>query len=270
MTRVHRFRYADPERIESHPVDSAQTIDMGELCYLATNDARPADQFTYGSTLAITQANFAKSFIGVAMDTSETGKTRKIAIATEGIFEFVCAAAKFEIGDLVAVDDDTGGSALLPGQVIATSENGAAGAIGRVVRRYSANTTRVMVELLPRKLVSPIMIPIFHGLMTTGVDVVTDWVVPFPFKLVKTHAITTVAFGGALSLTVENGATALDDALVIADLAPVGAFDVAVMEDAAAEDIFLAGDTLTVVSDGTPTAGEAMIFLEVVPFLREA
>ena len=270
MTRVHRFRYADPERIESHPVDSAQTIDMGELCYLATNDARPADQHTYGATLAITQANFAKNFIGVAMDTSEAGQARKIAIATEGIFELVCAAAQFEIGDLVAVDDNTGGTALLPAQVIATSENGAAGAIGRVVRRYSANTTRVLVELLPRKIVSPIMIPIFHGLLTTGVDVVTDWAVPFPFKLTRVHSVTTVAFGGACDVTVENGATALDDALTIANLAPVGAVDVAVMEDAAAEDIFIAGDTLTVISDGVPTAGEALIFLEVIPFLREA
>lgn len=242
---------------------------MGEMCYLATNDARPADQHSYGS-LAVAQANFAKNFIGVAMATSLAGQTRKIAIATEGIFEMVCAAAQFEIGDLVAVDDNTGTTALLPAQVIATSENGAAGAIGRVVRQYTANTTRVLVELLPRKMVSSIMIPIFHGLMTTAVDVVTDWVVPFPFKLVRTHAITTVAFGGALSLTIENGATALDDALVIANLAPVGAYDVAVMEDAAAEDIFIAGDTLTVVSDGVPTAGEALIFLEVVPFLREA
>lgn len=269
MTRVHRFRHADPKRVEVHPVDSAQTIDLGEMCWLNTNDARPADQASYGS-LAVAQANFAKNFIGIAMDTSEVGQTRDIAIATEGVFEMVCAAAQFEIGDLVAVDDNTGTTALLPAQVIATSENGAAGAIGRVVRRYSANTTRVMVEILPRKLVSPIMIPIFQGLLTTGVDVVTDWVCPFPFKLTRVHSITTVQFGGALSLTIENGATALDDALVIANLAPIGAFDVAVMEDAAAEDIFLAGDTLTVVSDGVPTAGEAFIFLEVVPFLREA
>ncbi len=271
MTRVHRKSYADPERIESHPVDSAQTIDVGELCWLNVNDARPADQAAYGASLGITQANFAKLFIGVAMDTSETGDTRKIAIATSGIYEFVCAAAQFEIGDLVGVDDNTGSTALLPAQVIATSENGAIGAIGRVVRQYTANTTRVLVELLPRKMITPQFIPIYHGLLTSAADVVTDWVVPYPFKLVRVHAVTTIlSAGGAAVLSFHKAAVAMDDTLTIANAAPIGAVDVAVMEDAAGEhDDFIAGDTFSVVSDGGPTAGEALIFLEVLPYLRE-
>ena len=271
MTRVQRFRHADPKRVEAHPVDSAQTIDVGELCFLNVNDARPADQATYGASLTITQANFAKLFIGVAMDTSESGDTADIAIATEGVFEFICAAAQFEIGDLVGVDDDTGGTNLLPAQVIATSENGAIGAIGRVVRRYSANTTRVLVELLPRKVITPQFIPIYQGLLTSAADVVTDWVVPYPFKLVRVHAITTIlSAGGAAVLSFHKAATAMDDTLEIANAAPIGAVDVAVMEDAAGEhDDFIAGDTFSVVSDGGSTAGEALIFLEVLPYLRE-
>ena len=270
MTRVHRFRHADPKRVEAHPVDSAQTIDIGELCYLATNDARPADQATYGADLTITQANFAKLFIGVAMDTSESGDTAKIAIATEGIFELICAAAQFEIGDLVGVDDNTGGTALLPAQVIATAENGAIGAIGRVVRQYTANTTRVLVELLPRKMVSPIMIPIYSGLITAAADLVTDWVVPFPFKLVKVHSVVSVLTAGVGTISIHKAATALDDTHVIGDAAAVGEVDVSVMEDATGDDVFIAGGTLSLVSDGTPTAGEALFFLEVIPFLREA
>jgi hypothetical protein len=271
MTRVQRLRYADPERVESHPVDSAQTIDLGELCWLNTNDARPADQFTYVTgNLAGTQANFAAMFIGVAMDTSESGDTAKIAIATEGVFEFVCAAAQFEIGDLVGVDDNTGGTALLPAQVIAVGENGAASAIGRVVRQYTANTTRVLVELLPRKLVTPIFIPLGTQLITSAVDLVTDWAVTFPFKLNRLHSVVTVLTAGAGVISVHNGATALDDTMTIADASAVGTVDVAVMDDATGDDIFIVGDTVSILSDGTPTAGEAFFMLEVTPFLREA
>lgn len=271
MTRVNRLRKADPKRIEAHPVDSAQTIDIGELCWLNTNDARPADQATYGADLPITQANFAKLFIGVAMDTSETGDTREIAIATEGVFELICAAAQFEIGDLVGVDDNTGSTALLPAQVIASGENGAIGAIGRVVRRYGANTTRVLVELLPRKMVTPQFIPIYQGLISSAADVVTDWVVPYPFALNRVHTVTTIlTAGGATVLSIHNAATALDDTLTVANAAPIGAVDVAVMDDATGDDIFVAGGTLSVVSDGGSTAGEVLIILEVTPFLREA
>ena len=269
MTRVNRFRHADPWRVEAHPVDSAQTIDIGELCWLNVNDARPADQATYGADLAITQANFSKLFIGVAMDTSESGDTAEIAIATEGVFEMICAAAQFEIGDLVGVDDNTGSTALLPAQVIAATENGAAQAIGRVVRRYGANTTRVLVELLPRKMVSPIMIPIFHGLHTTAIDLVTDWVVPFPFKLNRIHTVVTVQTGGAGDIAVHNAANALDDVVTVATGAAIGTVDVAVNDDANDYDVFVAGGTLSVASDGVPTAGEILVFLEVTPFLRE-
>lgn len=269
MTRVNRFRHADPWRVEAHPVDSAQTIDFGELCWLNTDDARPADAFTYVA-LANSQANFAALFIGVAMDTSEAGDVADIAIATEGVFEMNCAAAQFEIGDLLAVDDNAGPTAFVSDQVIAATENGAAQAIGRVVRRYSANTTRVLMELLPRKMVEPIMIPLFQGLHTTAIDLVTDWVVPFPFKLNRVHTVVVAATTGAGDIAVHNGATVLDDVVTIATGAPLGAVDVAVIDDAAAADIFIAGDTLTVAADGVPTAGEILVFLEVTPFLREA
>lgn len=270
MTRVDRQRYADPWRIESHPVDSAQTIDLGEMCYLATDDARPIDQFTYGASLLITQSNLPKTFIGVALNTSESGDTERIAIATEGIFEFNCAAAQFEIGDLVGADDNAGGTALVADQVIAMGENGAHGAIGRVVRRYSANTTRVLVELLPKKNVAPMMIPLYQGLITAAADMVTDWVVTFPFKLNRLHSVVTVLTAGAGTISVHKGATALDDTHVIADASAVGAVDVTVMDDATGDDVFIAGDTLSLVSDGTPTAGEAMFWIEVTPYLREA
>ena len=269
MTRVHRFRHADPWRVEAHPVDSAQTIDFGELCYLATDDARPADQFTYVA-LANSQANFAALMIGVAMDTSESGDTADIAIATEGVFEMVCAAAQFEIGDLVGVDDNAGPTAFVPDQVIAVGENGAAQAIGRVVRRYSANTTRVLVELLPRKMVEPIMIPLFQGLITTAIDLVTDWVVPFPFALNRIHTVVTAQPDAQALIAVHNAANALDDVVTIANAAPVGTVDVVVSDDANDYDIFIAGGTLSVAADGVPTAGECLVFLEVTPFLREA
>lgn len=270
MTRVNRDRKQDPQRVEAHPVDSTQTIDLGELCWLNVDDARPADQAAYGADLAITQANFSKLMIGVAMDTSETGDTADIAIATEGVFEMICAAAQFEIGDLVGVDDNTGGTALLPAQVIAATENGAAQAIGRVVRRYSANTTRVLIELLPRKQVTPQFIAVFQGAAGAAGDIVTDWVVPYPFKLNRVHTVTTILTDtGATVISIEKAAQALDDTLTVANAAPIGAVDVAVMDDATGDDIFIAGDTLSVVTDGGMGAGEILVILEITPFLRE-
>jgi|GEM_PF-398604 len=247
------------------PVDSAQTIELGDMVFLNTDDIRSMAQFTYGASLAITQVNAAAKFLGVAMNASESGEVRDITIRGTGVFEFDCAAATFEIGDLVALDDNAGGTALLPQQVIACGENGH-GAIGRVAKRYSANTTRVEVELLKhRPEPYPVIIPIYEGLITAGADFVTDWTAQYPFKLVAIHTFVTVLTAGALTLSVHKGATALDDTVTIADGSAVGVTGRTAMDDATGDDLFLAGDTLSLVGDGTPTAGQALIAIEIKP-----
>lgn len=247
------------------PVDSAQTIEAGDMVFNNTDDLRSMAQFTYGATLAITQANAAAKLLGVSMGASESGETRELTVRQSGVFEFACAAATFELGDTVALDDNAGGTALLPQQVIATGENGM-GAIGRIARRYSANTERALVELLkPVPDPYPQFLTIFSGLHTTAVDIVTDWPVNFPFKLVATHTFVTVLTAGAGILTISKGAQALDDTHTVADASAIGAHVRTDMTDATGDDLFLAGDTLSVASDGTPTAGEIVIMLEIKP-----
>ena len=251
------------------PVDSAQVIEKGDLLFQNTDDARAADQFTYVSgNLAGTQANFAAKFLGVAENGSDSGETQKILCRSSGVFEFDCAAATFEIGDFVGVDDNGGGTALVNQQVIAVGENGY-GAIGRVVRQYTSNTTRVLVELCPPKMGDPQFITLYNGLTTTSGDLVTDWAPTFPFKLVRLHATTTVASTGAAVISVEKGSTALDDTMTIAGGSALGTVDVAVMDDATGDDIFLVGDTLTLATDGGSSAGEALLSIEIRPFLME-
>ena len=57
--------------------------------------------------------------------------------------------------------------------------------------------------------------------------------------------------------------------MTIANATPIGAVDVAVMDDATGDDIFIVGDTLSVVSTGGGSDGEALFFVEATPFLRE-
>lgn len=139
-----RWRYGDTNPVIA-AVDSAQTVDIGDLVYQETNDARPADQKTY-SSLAQTQEDFVDKFLGVAAQRSRSGDTDPIRVDTTGVFEFICAAATFELGDLVGPDDNAGGTALECQKVIAVTQ--ASRAVGRVAKRYSSNTTLVLVEIV--------------------------------------------------------------------------------------------------------------------------
>jgi hypothetical protein len=254
------------------PVDSAEVVEVGDAIYLATDDARPASSLTYVSgNLAATQANFAAKFIGVAAEASESGDTDDITIGQGGIYEFDCAAAQFEVGDLVGMDDNAGPTALMDQQVIAIGENGY-GAIGRVAKRYSANTTRVQVEIFqPSLSPSPLYIPVFQGLIDDAEDLLTAWPVQFPFKLVAVIATVTIAIaGGDVVLTVDKNSTALDDTVTVPNSSAIGYVKRQAIDDATGDDIFIVGDTLSIANAGAASGGECLLVLEVRPFLLEA
>jgi hypothetical protein len=271
MANRHLFRHSDPKKMASYAVDSGNVIEIGDQVYLEVDDVRAASGMTYGASLAETQLQFKKQFVGIAMTASASGETDPISVARAGVFEMDCAAAQFEIGDRVGIDDNGGGTALEDQQVIAVAENGVGG-IGRVAKRYGANTTRVLVEIFPTIVFPDMLIPITlcSQLIQNAVDLVTDWAVPFPFKLVYVDAIVQVLTAGALTATIDNGATGLDDTITVPDASAVGVVVRTTMEDATGDDIFEAADTLTIKSDGTPTAGEVMFVLWVYPFLNES
>ena len=270
LANIMRWRKSDPKGVIRMPVDSAQVIEVGDQVYNNGNDVRAASQFAYvAGDLPGTQANFAAKFLGIALDASASGDTAEIAIGTKGTYEMNCAAATFEMNDLVGPDDDA--TPVLEDQaVIAIGENGW-GATGRVVRRYAANTTRVQVEIFQTSLNPvPLHIPLGTHTLGTADELVTDLIVDFPCKLVKVFSIVTTVMGaGAEVISVEKGATALDDTMTIAATAPVGAYDEADLDDASGDDLILVGDLISLSTDGGSASGAASITLVVKPYNQQ-
>jgi hypothetical protein len=153
MPDVMRWRYGDTNPVVV-PVDAATVIDIGDLVYLDTDDAKPAGQDTNGdgtgdlwnTSHAVTQEAFHDKYIGVAMQRKRAGDTTPIRIATTGVFEFDTASATYEIGALVGADKAAGNN-LLDQQVKILSAGQENLAVGRVAKRVNPAGTRVLVDI---------------------------------------------------------------------------------------------------------------------------
>lgn len=148
MADVMRHRKEDAKP-RYYPCDSAQTVAVGDMCFLNTDDARRASQFTWDTNTATTQRAFAKEFLGVSADRSRAADTDDIQVDAAGVKELICVAATFEIGDMVAPTKASGNN-LEDQTIIAVTDKSLA--IGRVAKRYGSNTTAVLIELFPLKL----------------------------------------------------------------------------------------------------------------------
>jgi hypothetical protein len=151
MADTMRWRYGDTCPV-TLPVDSTTVIEIGDLVYLDTDDAKPAgaiDNIGGGgpANLAAAQEVFHDAFVGVAMQRSRNGDTQPIRIATGGVFELACASATLELGTRVGLDDNAGGTALESQQVIAVAAGSPQLAVGRVARRVNPADTKVLVEI---------------------------------------------------------------------------------------------------------------------------
>jgi hypothetical protein len=145
MSNTMRWRYGDTCPVLL-PVDSATVIEIGDLVYLDTDDAKPAsaqvDQGTKGSNQQMVHDFFA----GVAMQASRSGDTQPIRVATTGVFELDCVSATAEVGDLMGIDENVAGIALLNQTVIKVSTANAA--VGRCAKRVNPAGTRVLVDIV--------------------------------------------------------------------------------------------------------------------------
>lgn len=145
MANTMRWRYGDTNPVV-HAVDSATVIEIGDLVYLDTDDAKPAsDQIDQASELG-NQELFHDNFAGVAMQSSRSGDTEPIRVATTGVFEFACLSATFEVGDLAGADEAASGTELEDQVVasVATSDL----AIGRCAKRVNPAGTSVLVDVI--------------------------------------------------------------------------------------------------------------------------
>lgn len=152
MSDKMRWRYGDTNPVVA-AVDSATVIEIGDLLYLDTDDAKPAGDQADERTEAANQEAFAGKFLGVAMQRSKSGETAPIRVATTGVFEYVCPSSAFELGDLIGPSENAAGDALEDQQVErlgAYPQGGTAVAklsIGRCAKREAVAVTNVLVDI---------------------------------------------------------------------------------------------------------------------------
>jgi len=144
MTDKMRWRYGDTNPVVA-AVDSATVIEIGDLVYQDTDDAKPASSLANLGTKTANQAAFTDRFLGVAMQRSRSGETAPIRVATTGVFEFDCPSSTFELGDLVGSNENTAGNALLNQQVDKVSQGSYA--VGRVSKRQATAGTSILVDI---------------------------------------------------------------------------------------------------------------------------
>lgn len=145
MANSMRWRYGETNPLML-PVDSATVIEIGDLVYLDTDDAKPASSQADQGVEAANQELFHDKLAGVAMQASRDGETQPIRVATTGVFEFDCVASTFEVGDLIGADENSGGVAL-EDQVVAAVAT-ANLAVGRCAKRVNPAGTRVLVDVV--------------------------------------------------------------------------------------------------------------------------
>ncbi len=144
MSDKMRWRYGDTNPVVA-AVDSGTVIEIGDVVWLDTDSAKPAsDQADQGSETD-NQTLLSSNFLGVAMQRSRSGDTDPVRVATTGVFEFDCPSGTFEIGDLIGVDENSGGTLLLNQQVDSVADS--AYAVARVAKREPSATTSVLIDI---------------------------------------------------------------------------------------------------------------------------
>jgi hypothetical protein len=144
MANVMRWRYGETNPVLM-AVDSATVIEIGDFIYLNTDDALPAADQADGGNEAANQETFHDNFLGVAMQQSAAGDTKPIRVATTGVFEFDAPSGDYEVGELVGVDEDGGGTFLTNQTVAAVAGENLA--VGRVVET-AGSATAVKVAIV--------------------------------------------------------------------------------------------------------------------------
>lgn len=134
-------------KLVTYPVTAAQTWAKGEALCLVSNALKSLTALGDSGTKAQNQAAARDQFVGISNVAVTSGSPANIQVATAGVFEFDCASATFNAGDLVAPIGTGSGSAVGVSSTSVEVTTDPAGAIGRVVKKYASATTRVQVEI---------------------------------------------------------------------------------------------------------------------------
>ncbi len=143
MTGIHR---SGQRKLIKFAVASATVIERNDMCALQSSpdEIIPAEDETWDTDLATTQANFANRFAGIAYEGSANLKTDDVSldISADAVYEFTCNSAAYEMGDSLG-PDKASGNALLSQTLeaaIATS------AICRAMRNEDSAVTLLKVS----------------------------------------------------------------------------------------------------------------------------
>lgn len=145
MANTMRWRYGDTSPVIL-PVDATTVIEIGDMVYLETDDARPAFAQADQGTEPANQQLFHTKFAGVAMQASPNGDSTPIRVATTGVFEFDILSTTLEVGDLIGSKENVAGVALLNQSV--TKVTSANAAVGRCAKRLNPVGTRTLVDIV--------------------------------------------------------------------------------------------------------------------------
>jgi hypothetical protein len=123
-------------------------IEIGDLVAQdSSGNVTPASLATWTTDLPTTQGAFHTAFLGVAMQRSLGSDNGTIRVATSGVFEMDCAAATFNLGDLVGAAQGTG-NVLLSQSVVAVGAGNESKAIGRAAGYVNPAGTSVLVSIV--------------------------------------------------------------------------------------------------------------------------
>jgi hypothetical protein len=143
MSDRMRWRYGNTNPVVA-AVDSSTVIEIGDLLWQDTDDAKPAAALNLLHSANPHDEQFKWVFLGVAMQRTRTGDTAPIRVATTGVFEFDCTPAAFELGDMIGVETNMERMALCNQVVKKTHRHNA---IGRVTKRQAITENTVLVDI---------------------------------------------------------------------------------------------------------------------------
>jgi len=141
---LHRVEYEKPRMF---PVLLATVIEEGDLLWQskANGCVYPASQFPWNTNLGVTQRQFARHFVGVALQHSTALMSDPVRVGTDSVFEFDCDSQTWDVWDGVAPAADATGI-LLEDQKVAIAPR-MERQIVRVYLFLTVAATRVHVEL---------------------------------------------------------------------------------------------------------------------------
>ena len=147
MADVMRWQYGDTNPVVTKAPASATVIEIGDLIYQdpSTNVPYPASSQADQGSEALNQNLFHDNFLGVAMQRSRNGDTDTLRVATTGVFEMDCPSGTWELGDLAAADENSGGTGLLDQTVTKVTLEGLA--IGVCAKRVASADTLVYIDI---------------------------------------------------------------------------------------------------------------------------